>query len=279
MLFTRINNLLNFDLLNTCFEENQNINKTEFAQSCIHATNIACYEALKQEKIQPDYLLGLSLGEYSALYSSGVIDFEDCVRLIDRRSKFMAEDCNKKLGVMSAVLNLDAELINNICEKSNHLGYISISNYNTIGQIVIGGELEAIEFAEKLIKENKGKSIRLKVSGAFHTEMFKDSSEKLNLELKKIRFEKFKTSVVSNLNANIISEKDNLVDILTNQVIKPVKFHQSIEFLLNKGVDTFIEVGPSKALAGFVKKINSDVKIFNVFDMESLKNTVSNFKR
>ncbi len=175
---------------------------------------------------------------------------------------------------MFAVLGLDEEIIKSIINQCQDYGVVEISNYNTKGQIVIAGIKEALDKCVELIKENKGKAIELKVSGPFHTSLLNSASEKLNLELNKVTYNDFDIPVITNLTGEIIEDKSLITQILTNQVKSAVKFEQSIKFLLDQGVDTFVEIGPGKTLSNFVKKIDRSVTILNVENVESLNKTL-----
>ncbi len=267
-------NVLDFKITDICFKENDLINDTKYTQPSLLATSIAFSKALTDVK-NPDYVLGLSLGEYTALAFSGALDLKEAVKLVHKRGTFMNEAVESLSDTgMVAVIGLDESKIKEIIEQVKEIGLVEISNYNTNGQIVIGGYINALDKCMELIKENKGKAIKLNVSGPFHTSLLKSASDKLNEELKKIDFKGFDFKVVSNLTAKVIENRTEIVDILTKQVMSPVKWQQSIEFLLSEGVDTFVEIGPTKTLSNFVKKIDRKVTVLNVEDLESLNKTL-----
>lgn len=275
-VFHKADSILDFKVSELCFNENDSINQTEFTQPALLTTSIAIYKLITEKGIKPDYLAGLSLGEYSALVASGAMDFEQAVALVRKRGKFMTEAVPSGVGAMSAVLNSSSEVINEVCnEVSTEDKKVMITNYNAPGQIVIAGHTEAVESAEKLLAE-KGvkKVIRLNVSGPFHTTLLKPASDKLNEELKNINIHDMSVPVISNLTADIINAKEDIVDTLTMQVMSPVKWEQSIRKLIDLEVDTFIEIGASRVLSGFVKKISKDVRIYNVEDLASMGKTL-----
>ncbi len=272
-VYDSIDNVLDFKITDICFNENELINNTMYTQPCLLATSIALSKAL--EGITPDYTLGLSLGEYSALVYSGALQLDEAIKLVHKRGTFMNEAVADLDNTgMYAVLKLSETDILEIIEKTKEFGTVEISNYNTDGQIVIAGHEKALDECVKIISEKKGKAIKLNVSGPFHTSLLDSASVKLNAELKNTDFADFNTKVVTNLTATVVENKDELVDILTNQVKSSVRWQQSIELLLENGVDTFIEIGPTKTLSNFVKKINRNVTILNVEDLESLNKTL-----
>lgn len=272
--YDKYDNVLDFKITDMCFNENELLNNTMYTQPSLLLTSIAISKLL-DGVCTPDYVLGLSLGEYSAITYANAMDIETALNLVYKRGQFM-NDCVKDLKEtgMYAVLSLDEEKIKEIIEKTKQYGTVEISNYNTKGQIVIAGYEEALLKCVELIKEAKGKAIKLNVSGPFHTSLLENASVNLNKELNKITFNDFDYKVVTNLTASVIEDKSELVDILTNQVKSSVKWQQSIEFLLNDGVDTFIEIGPSKTLSNFVKKIDRKVTVLNIEDKASLEKTL-----
>ncbi len=277
-IFDDCDKILDFKITDICFEENELINDTQYTQPCLLVTSISIMELLK-DVVKPDYLFGLSLGEYSALVASGALDLEESVRLVHNRGKFMNEAVSRldETG-MYAILNLDLEKLNSILEVAKKIGIVEISNYNTKGQIVAGGEMKALKKVEELVKESGGKAIKLNVSGPFHTSLLSEASENLNEYLKTVNFHKLNTKVVSNLTAKEVGSESELVNILTEQVKSSVKFQQSIEYLIQQGVDTFIELGPTKTLSTFVKKIDRSVKVLNIEDIDSYNKTMEYLK-
>ena len=235
-------------------------------------------EALDKLGVKSHISCGLSLGEYSALIHSGAINFEDGVKLVKKRGKFMQEAVAEGIGGMVAVLRMTPEQVDEIIEKSSPYGIVEGANYNSPGQIVISGELVALEKAMEFIKEVGGRAIKLPVSAPFHCSMLQPAAEKLEDELNKISINKLNGIVMSNVKGEAYLEDDNIIELLTSQVKKPVLFINDIEKMIESGVDTFIEIGPGKALSGFVKKINKNVTVLNVEDLKSLEKTLSKLK-
>ncbi len=220
-----------------------------------------------------DYAAGLSLGEYSALVASGAFDFDETVALVRKRGKFMTDAVPEGVGAMSAVLNLDAEKIQEACDEASSVGKVMIANYNAPGQIVIAGETAAVARTEEIVLEKGAKrAVRLNVSGPFHTSLLKPASDKLNVELRKMTINEMSFPVITNLTGDIVL-KENVIDTLTKQVMNPVKWEQTVRRFIELGVDTFVELGPGKTLSSFVKKVSKEVAVYNVEDLKSLEKT------
>lgn len=278
-IFKISSNALGLDMEELCFNDPDGLlNKTEFTQPAIVTTNMAILTALDKLGIKSDISCGLSLGEYSALIHSGAINFEDGVKLVKKRGKFMQEAVAEGIGGMVAVLRMTPEQVDEIIEKSSEYGVVEGANYNSPGQIVISGELKALDKAMEFIKEAGGRTVKLPVSAPFHCSMLQPAAEKLEEELKKISINELNGVVMSNVKGEAYSEDDDIIELLTSQVKKSVLFVNDIEKMLENGVDTFIEIGPGKALSGFVKKINKNVTVLNVEDLNSLEKTLSKLK-
>ncbi|MFV0556421.1 MAG: ACP S-malonyltransferase, partial [Lactovum sp.] len=261
--FNRASELLSYDLRQLIDSEEEKLNQTEYTQPAILTSSVAIYRLLSENGIKADAVAGLSLGEYSALVASSALDFDQAVQLVAKRGKFMSEAAPSGLGKMLAVMNTDVQLIEDICKQAalETEAIVSPANYNTIKQIVIGGEVKAVNRAEELLKlAGTKRIIELKVSGPFHTALLKDASEKLALELEKIQFTKFQLPLISNTKADIMKE-DEIKSLLARQVMEPVRFYESIEKMSSLGVTRYIELGPGKVLSGFVKKILSDIEV------------------
>ncbi len=269
--FNTANVSLGFDLAEICFSDEEKIKDTSYVQPALVTTSTAILNILNSHNIKADYYFGLSLGEYSAFVASGALSFEDSLKLVHKRGKLMKKAFDGLNCGMTAVLNTDISVIKEVVEKANDFGVLEIANYNTPKQTVISGEIAALEKAEELFKEQKNKFIRLGVKGAFHTSMLSDAGNKLNEELLKINFNDIKTPVVTNVDASIVTDKNEIPNILTKQIKQSVLFEQSINNLINEGVTTFIELGVGKTLSSFVKKINRDVTTMSVEDVASLE--------
>ena len=268
--------VLGYDLRHLIDTEEEKLNQTRYTQPAILATSVAIYRLLQEKGYHPDMVAGLSLGEYSALVASGALDFEEAVALVAKRGAYMEEAAPAGSGKMVAVLNTPVEVIEEVCRKASELGVVTPANYNTPAQIVIGGEVVAVDRAVELLQEAGAKRlIPLKVSGPFHTALLEPASQKLAEILAQVSFSDFTCPLVGNTEATIM-QKEDIAQLLTRQVKEPVRFYESIAVMQEAGVTNFIEIGPGKVLSGFVKKIDKTAKLANVEDQASLKALLEN---
>ncbi len=257
------------DVAALCFEENEKINITEYTQIAMLAAEVAILRAVEEKGIKADVTAGLSLGEYGALAASGVMSDEDVFRIIRKRGIYMQEAVPTG-GAMTAVLGLDAEVIEKICAETE--GIVSIANYNCPGQIVITGqEASVAEAAQKLSEAGAKRCVPLKVSGPFHSQMLSGAGEKLGEALKDVEIREIGIPYIANVTADYVTDKGQVKDLLTKQVSSSVRWQQTIERMIADGVDTFIEIGPGKTLSGFMRKISRNVKTFNIEKLEDLE--------
>ncbi len=262
------------DIEALCFEENDDINITEYTQIAMLTTEVAMMQAVKECGITPDVTGGLSLGEYSAIVASGVMDFEDCAKVVRKRGIYMQDEVPVGKGGMAAIIAMDADKILSVLEKVD--GIVGIANYNCPGQIAISGEKEAVEQACVLLKEAGAKRcIPLNVSGPFHSPMLKGAGDKLAKELENVTIHDISIPYVTNVTGDFVADKEQVKDLLATQVSHSVKWIQCVEAMLRDGVDTFVEIGPGKTLSSFVKKIakgmDVEVKVANVDTYEDLE--------
>ncbi|WP_338953376.1 ACP S-malonyltransferase [Lactococcus petauri] len=273
--FDQASQVLGYNLRELIDNDETKLNETQYTQPAILTTSVAILRLLSEQGIKPDLVAGLSLGEYSALVASGALDFAEAVALVAKRGQYMTEAAPTGLGKMVAVMNTEAALIEEICEQAAERGIVSPANYNTPAQIVIGGQAEAVDYAVELLKEAGVKRlIELKVSGPFHTAILKPASEKLAKELEQVNFNSFKLELISNTTAKVMKDSE-VKELLTRQVMEPVRFYESIETMKALGVQRFIEVGPGKVLSGFIKKIDKEASFTNVEDLTSFKALVT----
>ncbi|EDS76922.1 malonyl CoA-acyl carrier protein transacylase [Clostridium botulinum C str. Eklund] len=279
-VFHKADNALGFSISELCFSgEAQELNKTENTQPAILTTSIAALKALEKYEIKPDVVAGLSLGEYSALVCSGVLEFEDAVRVVKKRGKFMQQEVPFGVGTMAAIIGLDRENIKEACNRAASEGIVEVANYNCSSQIVIAGEIKAVDKALDIAKELGAKrAIKLQVSAPFHSSMLKGAGEKLYNEFQNIELKEIKIPVMTNVTGTYIKSVSDIKGILKKQVMSSVLWEDIIKNMIEEGVDTFIEIGPGKALVGFVKKINRKVKVLNVEDLKSLEKTADELK-
>lgn len=258
------------DLEHICFEENEEINITEYTQIAMLTVEVALMEVLLQEGLTPDVTAGLSLGEYGALVAAGVLSKEDAFKVVRNRGIYMQEAVPTG-GAMTAVLGLDGETIKNVCDATE--GIVSVANYNCPGQIVITGEETAVDAASEKLKEAGAKRcVKLKVSGPFHSDMLQGAGEKLAKCLEEVTVSDIQVPYLTNVTADYVTDKNQVKDLLKKQVSSSVKWQQSVEKMLSDGVDTFIEIGPGKTLSGFMRKIDKEKKAvcLNVDKLEDL---------
>lgn len=257
------------DMEALCFEENDDINITEYTQIAMLTAEVAMMQAVLDLGIKPDVTGGLSLGEYSALVASGVMDFEDCAKVVRKRGIYMQDEVPVGQGGMAAIIALDADKILEVLEKVD--GVVGIANYNCPGQIAISGEKAAVDKACELLKEAGAKRcIPLNVSGPFHSPMLKGAGDKLAKELENVEIHDIAIPYVTNVTGDFVTDKGQVKELLATQVSNSVKWIQCVEAMLKDGVDTFIEIGPGKTLSSFVKKINKEVTIVSVDKYEDL---------
>ena len=269
-----------FDLKQIMFDADlETLSETQYTQPALAAFAAGVTAILFENGIRPSYVAGLSLGEYSALHAAGVFDADTLIRLTAFRGRKMQEAAEATDGVMSAILGLPAEKVEEICKKAKTAGTVEVANYNTAVQTVIGGERAAVEAAEALAKEAGAKRcMRLKVSSAFHTSFMDPASEALQMYFRKVVFHPMQIPVIFNTVAAPLPEGEEISQILIRQVKSGVRMKQTIEYLAEQGIDTIIEIGPGKALSGFVKKTAPQIKTFAIGDVESLQAVLNEVK-
>lgn len=268
-VFDEADEVLDIELKKICFEENDDINKTEYTQPAMVAAEVAIYEHLKNAGLKADVFAGLSLGEYSALVAAGAMTLAEGIKTVRRRGILMQNEVPLGMGGMAAVIAMDADKIAEICE--NTPGKVQIANYNCPGQIVISGEAEAVKAASAALAEAGAKRvIPLNVSGPFHSQMLVPAGEKLYDFLQGIDVAEDFAPYYCNADAEKITDASKVKELLKRQVYSSVRWQQTIENMIADGVDTFIEVGPGKTLTGFMKKINREVKSINIATVDDL---------
>ncbi|WP_313074325.1 ACP S-malonyltransferase [Lacrimispora sp.] len=268
-VYDKASELLGFSMPELCFEKNDRLDITEYTQAAMVTTSIAMMRVLEAEKgIKPSVVAGLSLGEYCALAAAGVMSVEDAIKTVRQRGILMQEAVPKGLGAMAAILSMEASEIE---EVLSGMEGVQIANYNCPGQIVISGVKEKVEEAnEKLLGAGAKRAIMLNVSGPFHSDMLIGAGEKLGMVLDKVDIKDPVIPYVSNVTAQYVTNKSVVKELLKKQVSSSIRWQQSVETMLTDGVDTFIEIGPGKTLAGFMKKIKRDANVFNIEKLEDL---------
>ena len=271
---------LDFDLHKVCFEDPDGVlNQTQYTQPCMVAFAAGVTAVLKEKGIRPDYVAGLSLGEYSALTAAGVLDAKTAIELTAFRGKAMAKAAEGIECGMTAIIALDRETLQACCDKAAALGVVQICNYNCPGQLVIGGEKAAVDAAAAAAKEAGAKRcLPLKVSGPFHTTLMHPAGDALAERFKSVAFGPMETPVLFNCLGHEKSEADTIPALLEKQVQSSVYMEDTLRRLGELGVDTILEVGPGKALTGFVKKTLTGVTCYTVETAAELEAAVSALK-
>ena len=279
-VFEQASKAVDFDFKALCFEENNDINITEFTQVCLLTTSVAIMEELKTRGVKADVAAGLSLGEYCALVAAGSMNFVDAAKAVRKRGIFMQEEVPAGKGGMAAILGMDAAEIDKNIEEFDK---VQVANYNCPGQMVISGETEQVKQAADKLKEAGAKrAVLLNVSGPFHSSLLTGAGEKLEAVLKELTIEKPQIPYVANVDASYITEQVDIMPRLVSQVSHSVRWQQSVEKMVENGVDTFIEIGPGRTLAGFNKKIakaiGKELTTYNVATMEDIDKVVEALK-
>jgi [acyl-carrier-protein] S-malonyltransferase len=267
--FELASELLGFSMQELCFEKNDRLDITEYTQAAMVTTSIAMTKVLEERGVKPDVTAGLSLGEYCALYAAGVISEADAIKTVRQRGIFMQEEVPVGQGAMAAVLAMDAAAIEEVIAD---IDGVQIANYNCPGQIVISGRTEAVNTAcEKLKEAGAKRTIMLNVSGPFHSKMLTGAGEKLGKVLENVEVHTPQIPYVANVTAAYVTDAAEVKPLLEKQVSSSVRWQQSVEAMLADGVDTFIEIGPGKTLAGFMRKIDRTAKVLNVEKLEDVE--------
>lgn len=277
-VFEEADDALGFKLSEMCFAGTaEDLALTANTQPAILTSSIAAFRAMETEGFQlPDYVAGHSLGEYSALVAAGALEFADAVKTVRNRGTYMQEAVPVGVGAMAAILGLDLNQVEVSCAEAAEGQVCSPANINSPSQIVIAGNTEAVDRACEILKAKGAKrAIKLNVSAPFHCALMMPAQEKLTVDLQNISYQDLRFPIVHNVDAQANEKGDQVREALTKQVSSPVRWLQSIEFLVSNGIETFVEVGTGKVLAGLVKQINRDVRCLNVEDQASLKNTLA----
>ena len=261
-VFDQGSQAVNLDLKKLCFEKNDLLDKTEYTQVAMVTACLAMTRAIKAMGLYPDMTAGLSLGEYCAIAVAGGMCDLDAIKTVRSRGAFMEHAAPEGTGAMSAVLGLEASVIEEVLEAREG---VSIANYNCPGQIVITGEAEAVAEAGNALKEAGARRVLpLKVSGPFHSPMMKPAGEELKKVFASVSMNPLQIPYVANINAEVITDCGRIEDLLVQQVSGSVRWQQSVETMIREGVDTFVEIGPGKTLTGFLRKIDKNVRAYHI---------------
>lgn len=271
-IFDKASKLLDIDMKALCFEENDLLDQTEYTQAALVTTCLAMTAVLSERGLKPDVAAGLSLGEYCAIAVAGGMSADDAVTTVRKRGILMQNAVPDGKGSMAAVLGLAAEEIEKVLDTVEGAG---IANYNCPGQIVITGWKESVDRAAGLLKEAGAKRVLpLNVSGPFHSPLLKGAGEELSKVLESVELHNLDIPYVTNVTAEYVNDISQVKDLLARQVASSVRWQQSVERMIADGVDVFVEVGPGKTLAGFMRKINKEVKVYNIGTWEDVDKVV-----
>ena len=267
-VFDQASQWLSLDMKALCFEKNDRLNLTEYTQAALVTTCLAMEKVVEECGLYPDITAGLSLGEYCAIAVSGGMSVKDAIVTVRKRGILMEQAVPAGEGSMAAVLGLEAQAIETVISGTK----AEIANYNCPGQIVITGPKTAVEEASLKLKEAGARRVLpLVVSGPFHSSLLRDAGEKLKKELEKVEFNPLKIPYVTNVTAEYVTDIKETEELLARQISSSVRWQQSVEKMITEGVDTFVEIGPGKTLAGFMKKIAPEVKTYNIQTTEDLE--------
>lgn len=272
-VFETATKALGFDIKEMIFNgDSDTLMITENTQPAILTMSVAALRVVETLGIKPEVVAGLSLGEYTAHVAAGSLDFEDAVKLVKKRGKYMQEEVPVGIGGMAAIIALDADTVYEVCKIASEKGIAEPANFNCPGQITVAGEKEAVEYACEIAKEKGAKrAMMLPVSAPFHCSMLKGAGEKLAKELENVTVSELNIPLITNVTGDYIKSKDEIKDLLIRQVSSSVLFEASLRNMLDDGIDTFIEIGPGKALSGFVKKITKEAAVYQVENMASFE--------
>lgn len=281
-LFEEADEALGFKLTDLIWEgPEEELKKTANQQPAILTVSVACLGLLQEAGIRPDVVAGLSLGEYSALVAAGSLSFRDAVPLVQRRGTYMQEAVPLGVGGMAAILGFEAAHVDQICAQAREATGLSVdgANYNSPGQIVVSGHTAAVEKAMELAQAAGGKVVKLSVTAPFHSSLLARAGEMLEGALARVPVRDATIPVVANVTADYVQSADQIRGLLIRQVSSPVRWEESVRRMIADGVDTFIEVGPSRHLSGFLKKIDRSVRSLNVEDIQSLGKVLDSYGR
>ena len=275
-IFDTANDALGFDLKKICFQgPKEELTRTDISQPAIVTTSIAALKALQEEvnfNIQPVVAAGLSLGEYSALIAAGVINFEDAVKLVYKRGQFMQEAADENKGAMASVLGLSKEAVEKISKEAG----VSIANLNSPGQIVISGLIDNINKAAELARiEGATRVVILDVSGPFHSKYMANAGARLQKELETTMFFNSKFRIIANATADYQDNAEQIKKNLIAQVSSSVLWEPSVMLMAKEGITTLLEIGPGSVLKGLIRRIDSNIKVYNIGKVKEIEEIAS----
>lgn len=268
-VFDRAGELLGMDMCGLCFEENDRLDLTEYTQAAMLTTIGAMLKKIETMGLRPQAAAGLSLGEYAALVTAGVLDLYDAIKLVRLRGQLMQEAVPQGVGGMAAVLGMEQAVVEQVCGQTD--GIVTIANYNCPGQLVISGEIAAVQAASEKLKElGARRVVPLNVSGPFHSALLKPAGEKLFAALKDTAIHKPQIPYAANVTAEYVTEESGIRELLAEQISSSVRWQQCVERMIADGVEVFVEIGPGRTISSFVKKIDRTKETVNIDKAEDL---------
>ena len=264
---------LGLDMTKLCFEENEQLDQTEYTQAAMVTACLAMTAEIEKRGLTPDVTAGLSLGEYCAISAAGGMQPKDAISLVRKRGILMQNTVPTGEGAMAAILGLDGETVEKVTEE---IPGASVANYNCPGQIVITGKTAAVEKAAESLKAAGAKrAVLLNVSGPFHSKMLESAGEELAKEMEKRNFEPLAIPYVTNVTAKYVTDIKETKALLAKQISSPVRWEESVRTMIEDGVDTFVEIGPGKTFAGFMRRIDKGVKVYNIETWEGMEKVIA----
>ncbi len=280
-IYDEVYRITGIDIARTSFEGPEELlNKTQYTQLAVLTNSLAILKVLKENNIVPEFSAGLSLGEYTALINEGVISFEEGVKLVSKRGECMEKYLPEGEWQMAAIIGMTDEQVEEVCSKVTK-GFAIPANYNCAGQVVVSGEKDAVMQVKEIAETSGARKVSiLNTAGPFHTSKLDECADKFKSVLDEISIREVNEKVFKNIDGNTYSLKDDIKDILAKHMVSPVKFSKILENMIDKGIDTFVEIGPGKILSGFVKRTPTEknIKILNINNVSTLEETLKVIK-
>jgi [acyl-carrier-protein] S-malonyltransferase len=273
-LYQKANQILEFDLARISFEGPQDfLVQTKYTQPAIFVHSMALWQFLKKRELKPSFVAGHSLGEYSAGVAAEVFSFEDALLAVKNRSDLMQKACERNKGIMAAIIGLSQEDVLQVCEEASKEGIVQPANFNSGEQIAISGEIKAVEMGVKLAKSRGAKIAKLlPVGGAFHSELMRSAGDGMQKVLSQIKINSASIPLVANVTGKSVSDPEEIQQLLTQQITRPVLWYQSMQFVYDQGLRDFLEIGPGKVLQGLLKRSFKDVNLYGIDTLSDLEN-------
>jgi len=274
-LFEIAQGVIGVDVAKMCFEGQEALRETHNTQVLVFTVSAAALRVLKNQGASCDIVAGHSLGEYTALYAAGVLDFSRCLELVYQRGQFMHACSTKKKGAMAAVIGLEKEVLQDLVASVSKEEIVVLANFNSPGQVVISGTAGGVgEFKEKAEAQGAKRVVLLAVEGAFHSPFMEEARMQLATEIEKFEFHTPQIPMVFNVNAQILTDTLSIKQALIEQITSPVRWVECVQEMIGQGVEAFVEVGPNRVLSGLIRRIQPGLRLLNVEDDTSLKKTL-----